>query len=107
MNLSPEDAIPDTKSGVRLRPDPAFVGLITSTFKPGILTTFQQSARFNKGDRVHKPVFANGVRSNGLFTIYNRRYNPTGYFEYQLKDFYTLKLEGGSWTREKDLKPGS
>jgi hypothetical protein len=47
------------------------------------------------------------MRSKGVYTIYNSRFNAKGSFiEYQLKNVYTDKVDG-SWTREKDLKPGS
>jgi hypothetical protein len=47
------------------------------------------------------------MRSKGVYTIYDCRSNPKGRFiEYQLKDVYTYKVDG-SWTREKELKPGS
>jgi type VI protein secretion system component Hcp len=52
-------------------------------------------------------VFANGERTKGVFTVYDRKYNPArGYFEYQLRDVYTMKMVSG-WTREKELKPGT
>ncbi|USP73360.1 hypothetical protein yc1106_00634 [Curvularia clavata] len=85
----PDDTIPDTKSGVRVDPGAAMA-----------------SARFKKGDVVQKPIFVNGMRTKGVFTIYDRRLNPAGYVEYRLKNFYDLKVESG-WTREKELKPGS
>ncbi|KAF5846956.1 hypothetical protein GGP41_003243 [Bipolaris sorokiniana] len=85
----PEYEIPDTKSGVRVDPDAAMA-----------------SARFKKGDVVHKPVFVNGLRSKGVFTIYDRRPNPAGYVEYKLKNVYDMRVESG-WTREKELKPGN
>jgi hypothetical protein len=67
----------------------------------------QASARFRKDDLVHKSVFANGMRSKGVYTIYKSRFNAQGRFvEYQLKNVYTDKVDG-SWTRERDLKPGS
>jgi hypothetical protein len=56
---------------------------------------------------VQKPVFANGERTRGVFTVYASRYNTAkGYFEYQLRDFYTTQMESG-WTREKELKAAS
>ncbi|EOA89589.1 hypothetical protein ACJQWK_02691 [Exserohilum turcicum] len=83
------DEIPDTKSGVRVDPAAAMA-----------------SARFRKGDVVQKPVLANGMRTKGVFTVYNRRISSAGYVEYQLKSVYNLQVESG-WTREKELKPGS
>jgi hypothetical protein len=56
---------------------------------------------------VQKPVFANGERTRGVFTVYASRYNTAkGYFEYQLRNFYTTQMESG-WTREKELKAAS
>ncbi|USP74753.1 hypothetical protein yc1106_02027 [Curvularia clavata] len=83
------DIVPDTKSAMRMD-----------------LGSVMASARFSKGDVVQKPIFVNGMRTKGVFTIYDRRRNPAGYVEYRLKNFYDLKVESG-WTREKELKPGS
>ncbi|KAF1934751.1 hypothetical protein EJ02DRAFT_167248 [Clathrospora elynae] len=92
MDVSSEDAVPDTKSGVRVDPNAAL-----------------QSARFKKGDLVHMPVFANGMRTKVVFTIYDRKYNTRGgYVEYQLKNVFTMELHSrGAFIREKDLKAGS
>ena len=50
---------------------------------------------------------ANGERTTGVFTVYDRKYNRSrGYHEYQLRDVYSLEMASG-WTREKDLKPRS
>jgi len=85
-----EDDIPETKASVTVNPNPA-----------------ASTARFSKNQVVQKPVFANGERTKGVFTIYASRYNSAkGYYEYQLRDFYTTQMTSG-WTREKELKPGS
>ncbi|KAI4655851.1 hypothetical protein J4E93_000567 [Alternaria ventricosa] len=88
MNAAPEEAAPQTKATVHN--DPNFV---------------EPAARFSKGEVVRKPVIANGERTTGVFTVYDRKYNrPRGYHEYQLRDVYSLEMASG-WTREKDLKP--
>ncbi|KAF1839784.1 hypothetical protein BDW02DRAFT_10124 [Decorospora gaudefroyi] len=84
-----EDARPETKADVRINDeDPAL-----------------SRARFKKGDVVQMPVVCNGIRSKGVYTVYDRRLSKKGWFEYQLKDVYTLKVDR-SWTRENVLKPG-
>jgi hypothetical protein len=89
-----------------LNRDPALVGN-TTFIQPVHANNTQASARFSKGEVVNKPVFANGTRSKGVYTIYDCRSNTRGRFiEYQLKDIYTNRVDG-SWTREKDLKRGS
>ncbi|KAI4955671.1 hypothetical protein J4E91_001532 [Alternaria rosae] len=90
MNAAPEDAAPQTKASVQNDPNAA-----------------EPAARFSKGEVVRKPVMANGERTTGVFTIYDRKYNRSrGYHEYQLRDVYSLEMASG-WTREKDLKPRS
>ena len=52
-----------------------------------------------------KASAASGAQTKAAYTIYASRNNPNGWIEYQLKDFYTHKVDG-SWTRERDLKAG-
>ncbi|KAI4693181.1 uncharacterized protein J4E88_001552 [Alternaria novae-zelandiae] len=90
VDAAPEDAAPQTKASVN--PDP---------------NAAEPVARFSKGEVVRKPVFANGERTTGVFTVYDRKFNRAkGYHEYQLREVYSLEMASG-WTREKDLKPRS
>lgn len=70
------------------------------------VTRDQATARFKKGDLVHKPVMVNGARTKVTYTICADRYSSQGWFEYQVRNFHTNKLEGG-WVREKELKAGA
>jgi len=90
MNAAPEDAAPQTKANVNPDSNPD-----------------EPTARFSKGEVVRKPVFANGERTTGFFTVYDRRFNRARrYHEYQLQDIYSMEMASG-WTRERELKPRS
>ncbi|KAB2105635.1 hypothetical protein AG0111_0g6240 [Alternaria gaisen] len=90
LDSAPEVQTPLTKSGV---------GHITNPEAA--------EARFRKGDLVRKKASASsGAQTKAAYSIYASRNSPHGWVEYQLKDFYTHKVDG-TWTREKDLKAGA
>ena len=53
-----------------------------------------------------KASASSGAQTKAAYSIYASRNSPHGWVEYQLKDFYTHKVDG-TWTREKDLKAGA
>ncbi|KAL1800763.1 hypothetical protein ACET3X_001105 [Alternaria dauci] len=90
LDSAPEVQPPLTKSGV------------------GHITNAEAAeARFRKGDLVRKKASASsGTQTKAAYYIYASRNSPHGWIEYQLKDFYTHKVDG-SWTRERDLRAGA
>jgi hypothetical protein len=55
---------------------------------------------------VHKKASASGgAQTKAAYSIYASRSSQYGWIEYQLKDYYTHRVDG-SWTRERDLKAG-
>ncbi|CAN9079341.1 unnamed protein product [Alternaria alternata] len=90
LDSAPEVQTPLTKSGVAPIKNPEAA-----------------EARFRKGDLVRKKASASsGAQTKAAYSIYASRNSPHGWVEYQLKDFYTHKVDG-TWTREKDLKAGA
>ncbi|KAH7095571.1 hypothetical protein FB567DRAFT_32762 [Paraphoma chrysanthemicola] len=88
---SSDDAIPATKSGVRLDPK---AKLHTPTPK------------FNKNDIVHAALLIGNDRIKGTFQVYQSQYNrERAVFEYQLVDPYRGTIvKNGAWIRERDLR---
>jgi hypothetical protein len=107
FDFTPEATAPLTKSSVDkiINPDavcPSFSEHIQSS-----LTKTQPEPRFAKGDKVRKTASApGGAQTKAAYTIYKCRTSQHGWIEYQLQDYYTLKVDG-SWTREKHLKAGA
>lgn len=57
---------------------------------------------------VHMAMIANGQRTKGVYTIQAAVYNPKGWVDYQLADYFTGETyRHGAGVREKELKPGA